>query len=63
MKNPVPQSKLFVTPMCEQDLFDRLNQFTGQERALAFQVAMMTMNLCHSLVDDAMAQEVDSEVI
>lgn len=57
MKNPVPQSKMFATPMSEEDLFERLNQYTGESRALAFLVAMQTMNLCHSLVEDEMAKE------
>jgi hypothetical protein len=52
VKNPIPTSKLFVTPESEQDLFDRLEQFTGAEKALAFQIAMMTFNLCNKLVQD-----------
>ena len=50
--NPIPKSKLFVTPKDEQDLFNRLEQFTGAEKALAFQIAMMTFNLCNQLVED-----------
>ena len=49
MKNPVPHSKMFATPDSEEDLFERLNQYTGPERAVAFLVAMQTMNLCHKL--------------
>ena len=51
VNNPIPKSKLFVTPTDEQDLFRRLEQFTGAEKALAFQVAMMTFNLCNQLVE------------
>jgi hypothetical protein len=50
--NPIPKSKLFVTPTSEQDLFDRIEQLTGAERALAFQIAMMTFNLCNQLVEE-----------
>ena len=50
--NPIPKSKLFVTPATEQDLFDRIEQLTGAERALAFQIAMMTFNLCNHLVEE-----------
>ena len=50
--NPIPKSKLFVTPTSEQDLFDRIEQLTGQEKAMAFQIAMMTFNLCNQLVED-----------
>jgi hypothetical protein len=52
VKNPIPKSKLFATPATEQDLFNRLEQLTGAERALAFQIAMMTFNLCNKLVED-----------
>lgn len=50
MKNPIPHSGMFVTPTSEQDLFDRIEQLSGPERALAFQYAMYTFNLCHALV-------------
>jgi hypothetical protein len=52
VKNPVPTSKLFVTPKDEQDLFDRIEALTGSEKALAYQIAMMTFNLSHKLVED-----------
>ena len=52
VNNPIPTSKLFVTPKDEQDLFRRIEQFSGAEKALAFQVAMMTFNLCNQLVED-----------
>ena len=52
VNNPIPTSKLFVTPKDEQDLFRRLEQLTGAEKALAFQIAMMTFNLCNQLVED-----------
>jgi len=52
VNNPIPTSKLFVTPEDEQDLYNRLEQFTGQEKAIAFQVAMLTFNLCNKLVEE-----------
>jgi hypothetical protein len=52
VKNPVPTSKLFVTPKDEQDLFDRIEALSGKEKALAYQIAMMTFNLSHKLVED-----------
>jgi len=52
VNNPIPTSKLFVTPKDEQDLYNRLEQFTGRDKAIAFQVAMMTFNLCNQLVED-----------
>ena len=52
VNNPIPKSKLFVTPQDEQDLFNRIEQLSGAEKALAFQIAMMTFNLCNRLVQD-----------
>jgi hypothetical protein len=49
--NPIPTSKLFVTPKSEQDLFDRIESLSGAEKALAFQIAMMTFNLCNRMVE------------
>lgn len=51
VNNPIPTSKLFVTPKDEQDLFNRIEQLSGAEKALAFQIAMMTFNLCNQLVE------------
>jgi hypothetical protein len=51
VNNPIPKSKLFATPATEQDLFNRLEQLSGPEKALAFQIAMMTFNLCNHLVE------------
>ena len=52
VNNPIPTSKLFVTPKDEQDLFNRIEQLSGAEKALAFQIAMMTFNLSHKMVED-----------
>jgi hypothetical protein len=52
VNNPIPKSKLFATPATEQDLFNRIEQLTGAEKALAFQIAMMTFNLCNRLVEE-----------
>jgi len=52
INNPIPKSKLFVTPKDEQDLFDRIEGLTKKEKALAFQIAMMTFNLCNQLVEE-----------
>ena len=50
--NPIPKSRLFATPATEQDLFNRIEQLSGAEKALAFQIAMMTFNLCNQLVEE-----------
>jgi hypothetical protein len=51
VKNPIPTSKLFYTPATEQELLERIQSFPSAERAVAFQIAMMTFNLCNRLVD------------
>jgi hypothetical protein len=52
VNNPIPTSKLFATPATEQDLFNRIESLSGAEKALAFQIAMMTFNLCNHLVEE-----------
>lgn len=52
VNNPIPTSKLFVTPKDEQDLFNRIEQLSGTDKALAFQIAMMTFNLANKLVEE-----------
>jgi hypothetical protein len=51
VKNPIPKSKLFYTPATEQELLERIQSFPPAERAVAFQIAMMTFNLCNRMVD------------
>lgn len=51
VKNPIPTSKLFYTPKTEQELLERIQSFPQAERAIAFQIAMMTFNLCNQLVE------------
>jgi hypothetical protein len=55
MKNPIPRSKLFATPATEEDLYHRIEQLVGSDKALAYQIAMMTFNLCNHLVDREIA--------
>ena len=51
VKNPIPTSKLFYTPKTEQELMERIQSFPPAERAVAFQIAMMTFNLCNRMVE------------
>jgi hypothetical protein len=51
VNNPIPTSKLFYTPATEQELMERIQSFPPAERAVAFQIAMMTFNLCNRLVE------------
>lgn len=59
VNNPIPKSKLFATPESEQDLFNRIEGLSGAEKALAFQIAMLTFNLCNRLVEtEIMSKEI-----
>ena len=57
MKNPIPSSNIWVTPDNVDQLFEMLNQYTGEQKSLALHVAMMTLNTCAKLVDEAAAKE------
>lgn len=51
--NPIPRSSFFVTPDSLVDLQERIQAMTNeQERAIAFQISMMTFNLAHKLVEE-----------
>ena len=56
MQNPIPKNVMFHTPENMQELYDRIESYSGTEKALAYQIAMMTMNAC-SLVVDKMIEE------
>ena len=55
--NPIPSSGMFATPDNQADLFAYLQKFSGPELVLAMTVAMMTMNLCKQMVDEAVADQ------
>lgn len=50
--NPIPKSNLWVTPGSLQELYEMLDQYTGEQAALAMHVAMLTMNACNKIVED-----------
>lgn len=60
MKNPILKSSLFWTPDSEQDLDNYIQQMSGPERALAYQMTMIAFNLAHKLVNEANQEEVTS---
>jgi hypothetical protein len=50
MQNPIPKSDLFVTETLSQ-VFARIESFSNrQERAQAYQIAMLVLNACHLAV-------------
>ena len=57
MKNPIPRSSLFATPESIEALTGYIEQMNGTEKALAYTIAMMTLNLSHSLVEDLHCKE------
>lgn len=57
MKNPVPSSGLFATLNSTEELTAYIEQLSGQEKALAYTIAMMTFNLAHKLVEEQHIKE------
>lgn len=57
MKNPIPHSNLFATPILE-DIQAFINALPSKEQANANLVFMFTLNACHQLVEDAVAEDV-----
>jgi len=59
MKNPIPSSSLFVTETLSE-VFARIESFSNrQERAQAYQIAMLVLNACHATVQ----KELDKETV
>jgi len=59
MHNPIPKSDLFVTETLSQ-VFARIESFSNrQERAQAYQIAMLVLNACHETVQ----KELDKETV
>jgi hypothetical protein len=60
MENPIPHSSLFATPadLMELDLMIR-SLSLDSERALAYRISMMTMNLCYEMIEAEKAKEVE----
>ena len=56
MQNPIPNSKLFVTPTLEE-VQSFINALPQKERANANLVFMFTLNAAHQLVEDAVDVE------
>jgi hypothetical protein len=52
MKNPLFNSSLFATPESFEDLQRMIEQFSGSEKTVAYHVSMLTLNLCHKMVEE-----------
>lgn len=52
MKNPIPHYCMVVTESIS-DVFERIViDYSGAERDIAMQVAMLTLNACHQAVEE-----------
>jgi hypothetical protein len=52
VKNPIPRSGLWVTPENFDELYAMVEQYTGEQKALALHVMMLTLNTCNKSVED-----------
>ena len=51
VNNPIPSSKLFVTPTLEA-IADQIESLPAGEKASAYLIMMLTLNACNKLVED-----------
>jgi hypothetical protein len=56
MDNPIPRANLWVTPESYEDLQARVEACSSKWDAM-----MLTINLCHKTVADAIAEEAKAE--
>ena len=52
VQNPIPCSGLWVTPESMDQLYDMVDQYTGEQKALAMHIMMLTLNACNKSVED-----------
>jgi hypothetical protein len=52
MINPIPKSGLWNTPESLEQLDEMIAQLPTLQRALVYNHVMLTLNLCHKLVED-----------
>lgn len=52
MSNPIPKSELWNTPASLEQLDEMIQQLPALQKALVYNHVMMTLNLCHKLVED-----------
>jgi len=51
INNPIPRNGFFATPTLEQ-ISDQIEGFPAEQKAVMYQVMMMTMNACNKLVKE-----------
>jgi len=52
MNNPIPHTGLWHTPANLEELYAMVEQYTGEQRALATHIMMLTLNTAHKLVEE-----------
>ena len=57
MKNPIPHTGLWTTPESVDQLFEYCNRFSGSEKTVALNIAMMALNLAHKLTQQVLDKE------
>ena len=57
MDNPIIRSGLFGTPESYEALDHYIRCLDPEDRALAYTISVMTMNLCYKLVEAEKAKE------
>jgi hypothetical protein len=55
VKNPIPRNGLFADKTLGE-LQDYIEKLPSKEKAQAYLIMMMTMNACHQLVNEAIAE-------
>ena len=52
VNNPIPSSGLWVTPENFEELYAMVEQYSGEQKALAMHIMMLTLNACNKSVED-----------
>jgi len=55
VKNPIPRNGLWVDKTLPE-LQEYIEQMSGKEKALAQMISILTMNTCHLMVNEAIAE-------
>ncbi len=56
MINPIPKSKLFITPQSLEEVMDFVKSMPSQEQAQAMTAVMFTLNWAHAQVEELQLQ-------
>lgn len=51
MNNPIPHTGLWHTPETLEELYTMVEQYTGEQKALAMHIMMLTLNAAHRQVE------------